>query len=189
MTGFLIRPAYLDDAPVIAEIHERGWQLAYGHFIAAEALAEKSAEKRIAFWQERIADPAKTVLVGADATGALMGVVYGGPVLEHDLTSGRIDDFDSELYILHCRQDVQGKGLGKRLTAALARRFKEQGHRSLFLWAFTDNAFRVFYDRLGGEIVAEGRDEGHPDVAYGWRDIDALIAVCEGDRNTANAVG
>lgn len=182
MTGFLIRPAYLDDAPVIAEIHERGWQLAYGHFIAAETLAEKSAEKRLAFWQERIADPARTVLVGADDTGALMGVVYGGPVLEHDLTSGRIDDFDSELYILHCRQDVQGKGLGRQLTAALARRFKDQGHRSLFLWAFTDNQFRTFYDRLGGEIIAEGMDEGHPDIAYGWRDIDALIAACEGGR-------
>ncbi|HWT96492.1 MAG TPA: GNAT family N-acetyltransferase [Terriglobales bacterium] len=183
--GFLIRPAYLDDAPVIAEIHERGWQLAYGHFLSPETLAEKSAEKRLAFWQERIADPARIVLVGTDAAGAVMGMVYGGPVLEHDLTGGRIDDFASELYILHCRAEVQGRGLGKLLTAALARRFRDQDARSLLLWAFTDNQFRVFYDRLGGEIVAEGRDEGQADIAYGWRDIDALIAACEGATNTA----
>ncbi|HVJ44191.1 MAG TPA: GNAT family N-acetyltransferase [Dongiaceae bacterium] len=192
MNGFVIRPAMLDDAPVVAEIHERGWHQAYGHFIAAATLAEKSAEKRIAYWQERIADPARTVLVGADTGGAVMGMVYGGPVLEHELTRGSIDDFDSELYILHCRQEVQGRGLGRRLTAALARRFQAQGTRSLILWAFTDNPFRAFYDRLGGEIVAAGVDEGHADVAYGWRDLNALIAACEGDadaKKVASNVG
>lgn len=179
MSGFLIRPATQSDAAAIAEIHERGWQLAYGHFIDARTLAEKSAEKRIAFWRQRIADPASIVLVGTAVDGALTGMVYGGPVLPHDLTSGRIDGFDSELYILHCRQDVQGKGLGRQLTAALARRFRQQGASSLILWAFTENKFRSFYDRLGGEIVAEGVDEGHADLAYGWRDIGALIATCE----------
>lgn len=179
MSGFLIRPATQSDAAAIAEIHERGWQLAYGHFIDAQTLAEKSAEKRIAFWRQRIADPASIVLVGTAVDGALTGMVYGGPVLPHDLTSGRIDGFDSELYILHCRQDVQGKGLGRQLTAALARRFRQQGASSLILWAFTENKFRSFYDRLGGEIVAEGVDEGHADLAYGWRDIGALIATCE----------
>jgi GNAT superfamily N-acetyltransferase len=185
MSGFLIRPATLADATVIAEIHERGWQLAYGHFIDAEALAEKSAAKRITFWQERIADPTRVVLVGTTGDGALMGVVYGGPVLPHDLTSGRIEDFDSELYILHCRAEVQGKGLGRQLTAALARQFRQQGATSLILWAFTDNNFRNFYDRLGGKIIAEGRDEGYPDVAYGWRDVNALIAACEGASTNA----
>jgi L-amino acid N-acyltransferase YncA len=180
MSGFLIRDAQPADAAVIAEIHARGWQLAYSHFIGAESLEAKSAEKRHAFWQERIADPARVVLVGTEKGGAVMGMVYGGPVLPHDLTSGRIDDFDSELYILHCRAEVQGKGLGRQLTAALARRFQQQGARSLFLWAFTANDFRSFYDRLGGEIIAEGEDEGHPDIAYGWRDIIALIAACEG---------
>jgi ribosomal protein S18 acetylase RimI-like enzyme len=179
MSGFKIRPARLEDAAVIAEIHARGWQLAYGHFIGADALEAKSADKRIAFWLERIADPALVVLVGTTAQGAVMGMVYGGPVLPHDLTSGRIDDFDSELYILHCRAEVQGKGLGRELTAALARRFQQQGARSLLLWAFTENNFRSFYDRLGGERIAEGMDEGYPDIAYGWRDINSLIAACE----------
>jgi GNAT superfamily N-acetyltransferase len=185
MSGFVIREAVPDDATVIAEIHERGWQLAYGHFIGNEALEAKSADKRVAFWQERIADPTRLVLVGTTPGNALMGVVYGGAVLPHELTSGRIDDFDSELYILHCRQEVQGKGLGRQLTAALARHFQRQGAGSLFLWAFTANDFRSFYDRLGGEIIAEGIDEGHPDVAYGWRDINKLIAACEGVRTTA----
>lgn len=188
MSGFLVRAAAPADIAVIVEIHARGWQLAYGHFIGAESLEAKSAEKRLAFWAGRIADPSRVVLVGTDKSGAVMGMVYGGPVLPHDLTSGRIDDFDSELYILHCRQEAQGRGLGRQLTAALARRFREQGARSLFLWAFTANEFRGFYDRLGGEIIAEGEDEGHSDIAYGWRNIDALIAACDGTTNTAKVV-
>jgi ribosomal protein S18 acetylase RimI-like enzyme len=189
VSGFQIRPAIPADAPVIAEIHERGWQLAYGHFLSPETLAGKSAGKRIAFWQERIVDPARLVLVGTDEADAVLGFVYGGPVLEHEMTSGSIDDFDSELYILHCREEVQGQGLGRLLTAALARQFQLQGTRSLVLWAFADNEFRVFYDRLGGEIVAMGVDEGHADVAYGWRDIATLIAACEGGAKVEESGG
>jgi ribosomal protein S18 acetylase RimI-like enzyme len=204
MTTYPIRDAVLADAPVIAEIHERGWIQAYGHFISPETLAEKSADKRIAFWRERIADPDRLVLVGSAPAvnhaatgtaatgtaaaeqpgGAVLGVVYGGPVLPHDITAGTLEGFDSELYILHCRQEVQGKGLGRLLTAALARRFQAAGANSLVLWAFSDNAFRGFYSRLGGELVAEGRDEGQADMAYGWRDLNALIAACEGGRNS-----
>ena len=66
------------------------------------------------------------------------------------------------------------------LTGALAQRFQRQGKNSLVLWAFKDNAFRRFYDRLGGEIVAEGHDDGIADIAYGWRDIGTLVAACGG---------
>ncbi len=193
MRAYPIRDAVLADAPIIAEIHERGWVQAYGHFIAPEILAGKSAGKRLAFWQDRIVDRDRLVLVGCEPGGesaagpageAIMGVVYGGPVLPHDITAGTLEGFDSELYILHCRQEVQGKGLGRLLTAALARRFQAAGAKSLVLWAFTDNAFRGFYSRLGGEVVAEGRDEGQADTAYGWRDLNALIAACEGGRNS-----
>ncbi|MET1029008.1 MAG: GNAT family N-acetyltransferase [Dongiaceae bacterium] len=183
MTGFRIRNAMPADAPIIAEIHERGWILAYGDFVSPEMLAERSAAKRISFWQDRIADATRLVLVGCEADGTVMGMVYGGPVLPHDITSGTIEDFDSELYILHCRREVQGRGLGRQLTGELAHRFQRAGARSLVLWAFSDNAFRRFYDRLGGEVVAAGQDEGQTDVAYGWRDLNGLIAACEGGRN------
>ena len=46
------------------------------------------------------------------------------------------------------------------------------------LWAFRDNDYRRFYERLGGTQVAEGIDDGVPDVAYGWKDLDALMTAC-----------
>lgn len=185
MNNFSIRPANTNDAAVIADIHERGWLVAYGHFLSADVLKDRSAEKRIALWQRQIADPAYVTLVGENRDSEAMGFVFGGEANPHHLTRGRIDDFDSELYSLHCRQEVHGKGLGRQLTAAFARHVQKQGAKSLFLWAYRDNNFRQFYDRLGGEIIAEGQDDGVADVAYGWRDIDALIAACEGTRTQA----
>ena len=180
MSGFLIRPASIEDAPAIAEIHHRGWLLAYSDFIGEGSIGAKAPDQRLAYWQGRIADPSCIVLVGTTSSGEVMGMVYGGAVLPHDITGGSIDAFDSELYVLHCRQEVQGKGLGRDLTGALAQRFQRQGKNSLVLWAFKDNAFRRFYDRLGGEIVAEGHDDGIADIAYGWRDIGTLVAACGG---------
>ena len=48
------------------------------------------------------------------------------------------------------------------------------GLPALVLWAYTDNAYRPFYDKLGGEVVADGLDEGVADVAYGWRELSTL---------------
>ena len=36
------------------------------------------------------------------------------------------------------------------------------------LWAYRDNAYRKFYEKIGGQILAEGFDDDIPDVAYGW---------------------
>jgi hypothetical protein len=47
------------------------------------------------------------------------------------------------------------------------------------LWAFRDNAYRRIYEKLGGVLFAEGVDEGHPDVAYGWMDLSRLITACQ----------
>jgi hypothetical protein len=58
----------------------------------------------------------------------------------------------------------------------IARAFRERGGTAVMLWAYTDNAYRPFYDKLGGEVVATGDDEGIADVAYGWRSLDQLVA-------------
>ena len=68
-----------------------------------------------------------------------------------------------------------GKGLGRALIAASAAHWAASGRHALMLWAYSDNAYRKFYEKIGGELIAEGIDEGVPDVAYGWRDLGKLI--------------
>ena len=165
---FTIRPAIAADARAIAEIHYAGWQIAYADIITAEDMAARQPERRVAFWQQRIADPGDLVLIAEDERGDAQGFMHGGPALEHDIRSGSLAGYDCEIYSLHCRQRVHGQGLGRLLMAETARRFRERGGSALVLWAFRDNAYRAFYERVGGTVAAEGFDGDIPDVAYGW---------------------
>lgn len=175
MSAFTIRPAIAADARTIAEIHYAGWQIAYAGIISAEDMAAKQPERRIAFWQQRIADPDDLVLIAEDERRDVQGFMHGGPVVEHDIRSGSLADYDCEIYSLHGRQRVHGQGLGRLLMAETARVFRERGCSALVLWAFRDNPYRAFYERVGGKVIAEGFDGGIPDVAYGWL-LTALIA-------------
>jgi ribosomal protein S18 acetylase RimI-like enzyme len=177
MSAFAIRSAIAADARAIAEIHYAGWQVAYAHVVSDAQMAAKLPERRIAFWQARIADPNDVVLIAEDDHAKAQGFVYAGDVLGHDIRKGSLAGFDCEIYSLHCRKDVQGRGLGRLLMAATARAFESKGRAALMLWAYRDNAYRRFYEKIGGEIIAEGFDDDIPDVAYGWRAPQSLVSA------------
>src|SRR5690606_34444433 len=115
----MIRHAAPADLPAIAEIHLKGWLLAYGEFLPADQIAAMQPEKRLPLWRDWLEDPAKLILVGG-VLGGIDGFLLGGPVKDHEITAGGIDGFDCEIYSLHCREEVQGKGLGRSLIAAAA---------------------------------------------------------------------
>lgn len=163
-----IRPAAANDAAAIAEIHYAGWQVAYGHVVPEAQMEAKLPERRIPFWQARIADPDDLVLVAEGEAGERQGFVHAGNVLEHDIRLGGLTGYDCEIYSLHCRLDVQGRGLGSLLMGEAAYTFRERGRTALVLWAYRDNSYRRFYEKIGGQLIAEGLDDGVPDVAYGW---------------------
>jgi GNAT superfamily N-acetyltransferase len=165
---FTGRTAVAADARAIAEIHYAGWQVAYAHVVSEEQMEAKQPERRIPFWQERIADPKDVVLIAEDGTGQAQGFVHAGDVLAHDIRTGGLTGYDCEIYSLHCRHEVQGKGLGRLLMAETAIEFRERGRTALMLWAYRDNTYRRFYEKIGGQIIAEGVDDDIPDIAYGW---------------------
>jgi GNAT superfamily N-acetyltransferase len=182
--AYLIRPAVLDDALEIAEIHYLGWKSAYAGVVSAQQIEEKRPEQRLDYWKHKMLDGRNLVLVGQqEPDGPILGFIYGGPVLDHEITreipgQPKLGDFDCEINIVHIRHAVQGKGLGRALIAAIAHHWQVGGKKALMLWAFRDNEYRRVYDKLGGTVFAEGIDEGAPDVAYGWRDLGQLIEAC-----------
>lgn len=173
-----IRPATEADLPAIAEIHLKGWELAYGAFLPADQLAAMQPHKRLPLWQGWLADAKKLILVGSIGH-EIDGFLLGGPVKDHDIRQGSLTGFDCEIYSLHTRERVQGKGLGRALISASAGHWAREGKQALMLWAYSDNAYRKFYEKIGGHLIAEGIDEGIPDVAYGWRDLSALTDTRE----------
>lgn len=180
-----IRPAALADLPAIAAIHLKGWELAYGAFIPGDQLAAMQPDRRLPLWRDWLTHAEKLILVGSVGDG-IDGFLLGGPVKEHNVTEGDLVGFDCEIYSLHCRAHVQGKGLGRALIAAAAAHWLREGKCALMLWAYSDNAYRRFYEKIGGELIAKGIDEDVPDVAYGWRDLNKLMNR-EAGQNTPSA--
>ena len=117
------------------------------------------------------------MLIAEDEAGKAQGFVYAGDVLDHDIRQGGLAGFDCEIYSLHCRKDVQGRGLGRLLMAATARAFQSRGRTAADAVGYRDNAYRRFYEKIGGAAVAEGFDDDIPDLAYGWP-LAALITLC-----------
>lgn len=79
----------------------------------------------------------------------------------------------------------QGVGAGKQLAGAVAGRLVELGVFSMLLWVFADNKpAREFYASLGGFVVAEDGFElagsWISEVAYGWNNLDVLLAKVAG---------
>jgi GNAT superfamily N-acetyltransferase len=183
---FAIRPAIAADARAIAEIHHAGWRVAYAGVVSDAQMAAKLPERRIAIWQARIADPNDVVLIAEDEAHTAQGFVHAGAVLDHDIRKGGLAGCDCEIYSLHCRKDMQGRGLGRLLMAATARAFQSKGRTTLMLWAYRDNSYRRFYEKIGGEILAEGFDDDIPDLAYGWP-LTRLITLSADERPVEKA--
>ncbi len=135
---FMIRPAVLDDALEIAEIHYLGWKSAYAGVVDDAQIEAKRPDRRLDYWKHKMADGQNLVLVGMqEEDGPILGFIYGGPVLEHDITreipgAPKLEDFDCEINIVHCRHARAGQGprprADRRDRAPLAGRREESAH-------------------------------------------------------------
>jgi ribosomal protein S18 acetylase RimI-like enzyme len=169
----MIRQASEADLEAIMAIHLKGWLLAYGSFLPQEQIDGMQPERRRPIWQKYLGQKENLILVGG-VGDSIDGFLLGGPVKDHEITEGGLFNFDCEVYSLHCRAEVQGQGLGRALLGAAAGHWRGAGKHALVLWAYADNPYRRFYERIGGKLVAQGIDGGIPDVAYGWRDLRDL---------------
>lgn len=132
---------------------------------------------RTSFWHEKIPISQTVVLVAEDDKGKAVGFVYAGDAIEGrdiEFRSGSVDGYDCEIYALHCHPSVHGKGIGRKLMAAVAKHFVERNYHALMLWAYRDNTYRRFYEKIGGTLLAEGIFEGFADVGYGWM-LESLV--------------
>lgn len=166
----VIRPARIEDLPAMARVHVDTWRTSYVGIVPDEHLANLSYERCEARWNEHLGDPRGVcVFVAQAASGQIVGLASGGP--PHEPLAG----YDAQLYVLYVFQAFQGQGYGKRLVAAVARGLMNSGYRSLVIWVLKENPARHFYERLGGQVIAEKVVEiggkALLDVAYGWPDL------------------
>jgi len=177
MTAITLRRATAVDAPAIARVRVDGWRTAYRGIIPDAYLDGMQVEASTAMWERVLtAGPNTTSVHVADHAGKVVGFASGAMLAEpkHGL--------DAELVAIYLRREFQHAGLGRQLVGAVVEAQRAQGATGLLTWVIAGNtAARVFYERLGGELLVEQPFQWDGldlvEVGYGWRDLQKLAAA------------
>jgi len=153
--GVEIRTAVAEDAPGLATVHVRSWQLAYRGLMADEFLDGLSVEERERWHSSRLSrlGRGEAVLV-AVAEAKVVGFAATGACRDPDHLEG------GELYSIYVDPPLIGTGVGSALLAAAERMLA--GYRSgSCLWVAKENHRAIrFYERWGW--VADGTEKSEP---------------------------
>lgn len=154
-----VRPARVEDAAAIAEVHVRSWQAAYAHVFGAERLAGLDVEARTGSWRRRLEGPQPhgAVLVAEDE-GRVVAFGWIG--------ESREAADEGELYAIYALPRAWGSGVGPALMEAALEALREAGFREAILWVLEDNPrARRFYEREGWHVDGARREGVHLGVA------------------------
>lgn len=144
MSDLTIRPAEVEDARAIADLHVRSFIKSYQHLATTRRAAEGGLEERVHLWESRLGEPAKTTLV-AMRNDRMVGFIHIGPSPDKDA-----DDSTGHIYSVHVDPSLTGGSIGSRLVARAMEVLAKEGFHTATLWAVSDNErARRFYDRLG----------------------------------------
>ena len=169
---FRIRDAVPGDVPALARLHVQTFNETH----RGGRPGGPSYELREQQWREAFAagDGRWFCYVVEGADGELVGFAKGTP---HD---GGVPGFDGELNKIYVLRRLHRKGIGRLLLCTVARRFKQQGIRSMLLFGEASNPSTAFYESFGAERLCSDKGEFHG--GYGWRDLDRLAAICASRR-------
>ena len=176
-SGIQVREASSTDGPAIARVHIDAWRTTYRGIVPDEYLAGLDYEKRRDGWTAILRDTENRThtFVADDVSHGVVGFASGGP------ERSRNNEYDGELYAIYVLETYQRKGIGRRLTAALAARLQATGLHALLVWVLADNPAQQFHKALGGSFVMEQDiiigGATLKEVAYSWNDINTLTNI------------
>ncbi|MET0143312.1 MAG: GNAT family N-acetyltransferase [Ilumatobacteraceae bacterium] len=130
-----IRPASVDDADAVGEVHVRAWQSAYRGVIPDDYLDGLHAPDHATRWREHLIAPSSDghLLVVVD-DHRVVGFASLGPARDSDAPSEI-----GQLYAINLDPDVWGRGLGRALLSVATDRLRERGYVEAVLWVVPDN--------------------------------------------------
>lgn len=166
------------DADTLARVHAASWKATYRGILPHTYLDNEVDGERARYWQEALATTRYPIVKLACAAGAIVGLI----ALHDDPED---EGYDFTIEHLHLLPGSRGRGFGRILMKEAATAARANGAETICLWVFEDNSAAIgFYERLGGVTDAHGTDKfaggDAPDRRIGWRDLDGLIARCEG---------
>lgn len=139
-----VRPAAVEDATRIAEIHVGSWQEAYRGVLPSEFLDGLSIPSREEWWRRRLSSPIdRSAVLVVERSSKVVGFASGGPSAE---TEG-------EIYAIYLAPEMFRLGLGRQLMAAGETSLGRAGFEEAILWVLEANQrARSFYESVGWRL-------------------------------------
>lgn len=166
------RPA---DAGPIAHVHRDSWRTTYAGILPLSVIAREAGRRSEAMWRRRLAlqAPGAATYLAERGGEGVVGFVSCGEA------RAPIEGLDAEIYALYVLQAHQQRGVGRELVRECARHFVRHALFGFYLWVLKANRARMFYEALGGEVIAERTEtlggQKFAEVAYGWHDLTTLV--------------
>ena len=139
-----IRPATLDDAHTIAEIHVAGWRAAYRGVMPQVFLANLSTEQREASWRAAIERGEPRILVAVEL-GSVVGWIAFGRCRDSDqsLDTG-------EISAVYANPEHWSRGVGRSLWLAARVAMLAAGFSRVTLWILAANERACRFYQVAG---------------------------------------
>lgn len=141
-----IRPATMQDARAIADVHIRSWRATYHRIVAATTLAGLDVDKRATIWTTRLTTPERGEHTLVALLSTLVGFVQFGPSPDRDddaATTGQI-------FAIHVDPNTTGRGVGRALLTASLGSLTRASYQRATLWVVAGNdRARRFYELAG----------------------------------------
>lgn len=169
----LIRAARAEDATPIARLHVKTWRETYAGMAPDAAVRILDLPYRHAVWVKMLEDPARTVLA-AEHDGTIVAIGSSGAATSPELEP------HGEINYLYVDAAWAGRGIGRRMMAALAADLQARGFSSAALGVVAANAGAIaFYERLGGQCIGRYTDPGphwrSENLIYVWPHVETLL--------------
>jgi RimJ/RimL family protein N-acetyltransferase len=140
----IIRPATVEDASQIAEVHVASWREAYSDVVAQEGIAELDVAGRTTRWRQLLEDvPRDTSVWVAEEGGQVIGFASLGPSRDEDAERSTY-----EIYTIYLEPHAWGHGVARELMRTVLGAVP--GGSAVTLWVLAANErARHFYRRNG----------------------------------------
>ena len=150
MMNITIRLATPADAPDMAEVHMRSWEVAYKDIIPPEYIQATNAT-RPALWKRIITDENTTQYV-IQTRGKTVGIMCVVATPQDDDVSNDV----CELEGIYLHPDYYRQGIGTQAMEFAFDIARGWGKTAMTLWVFAENANSIkFYEKCG--FTADGK--------------------------------
>ena len=175
MNNIFIRPAVIEDAPVLARILVTTGQETFLGLVPDKCLESPTLEKSERNWRKFFRsgclDQDEILLLATTEAGEAAGYILAGRATARQ-------DYPRELSVLMIYPAWQRSGIGRMLVTTIAGKLSRQGVKSLLVGILAENPNWMFYERLGAKRIGRRPIDwaGYETelILYGWDDLAAL---------------